>query len=288
MAENRIKIMLDAGHFDFYNHSPANADYWESLVMWELHLLLKAELEAYGFIVGVTRTDQKKDLDLYYRGAKAKGYNVFLSLHSNAVGSYRSDAIDYAIVYMLHDDTEGEKLADSLTTEIARTMKLNQGGRIGTRLQPNGTEYYGVLRGAKAVGCPHAFIVEHSFHTAYAPATWLLNRANLQKLAVTEAACIAKYYGYTKEDEQPMTKDEKAYVEKLEKRIATLEKQNKVYHLWDEIKALGGDMHDALYAMYKAGFFKGSSDADLNISKTKLEALVVQARAFKAAGILKY
>jgi hypothetical protein len=47
-------------------------------------------------------------------------------------------------------------------------------------------------------------------------------------------------------------------------------------------------MYEALYAMYKAGFFKGSSAADLNISKIKLEALVVQARAFKAAGILKY
>ena len=91
-----------------------------------------------------------------------------------------------------------------------------------------------------------------------------------------------------KEDEKPMTKAEKEYVEGLEKRIDDLEKQNKVYHTWDEIKALGGDMYEALYALYKAGFFKGASPADLNISKVKLEALVVQARAFKAAGILKY
>jgi N-acetylmuramoyl-L-alanine amidase CwlA len=99
---------------------------------------------------------------------------------------------------------------------------------------------------------------------------------------------IQKELDKLNEEGKPMTKDEKAYVEKLEKRIKDLEDQNKVYHYWDEIKALGGDMYEALYAMYKAGFFKGSSAADLNISKIKLEALVVQARAFKAAGILKY
>ena len=75
-----IKIMLDAGHYGKYN-SGAIDGYYESEAMWTLHLLLKEELEKYGFIVDTTRGTQAKDLGVYARGQKAKGYDLFLSLH---------------------------------------------------------------------------------------------------------------------------------------------------------------------------------------------------------------
>ena len=36
-----MKICLDAGHYGYYNQSPANKSYYESKMVWKLHLKLK-------------------------------------------------------------------------------------------------------------------------------------------------------------------------------------------------------------------------------------------------------
>ena len=55
-----VKIMLDAGHYGKYNQG-VNKNYYESEAMWKLHLLLKAELEKYGFEVGTTSRARPKE-----------------------------------------------------------------------------------------------------------------------------------------------------------------------------------------------------------------------------------
>ena len=62
-----IKIMIDAGHYSNYNPSPVYPSYKEGNMTFKLQTYLKAELEKYGFIVGVTRTVASKDLSLYNR-----------------------------------------------------------------------------------------------------------------------------------------------------------------------------------------------------------------------------
>ena len=47
------------------------------------------------------RTNQTKDLSLFSRGKKAKGCDLFLSLHSNAVGSGVKESVDYPVAYVL-------------------------------------------------------------------------------------------------------------------------------------------------------------------------------------------
>jgi len=51
-------VMLDAGHYAYYNQSPAIKTYYESKMNWKLHLMLKEELEKYGIKVGLTRQQQ--------------------------------------------------------------------------------------------------------------------------------------------------------------------------------------------------------------------------------------
>lgn len=47
---SKIKICLDAGHVGSkYNQSPVVKTYYESAMVWKLHLKLKAELETRGF-----------------------------------------------------------------------------------------------------------------------------------------------------------------------------------------------------------------------------------------------
>lgn len=187
------KICLDAGHYAKYNQSPANRAYYEAEVMWNLHLLLKKELEAYGFKVTTTRGNAKDDLALYTRGAASAGCDLFLSLHSNAAGGDVNERVDYPVA-LVQLDGRGDALGNKIAACIADTMDTEQNGRIAKRKGSSGGEYYGVLRGAAAVGTV-GMIIEHSFHTNTRATNWLLNSGNLAKLAAAEAKTIAEYYG---------------------------------------------------------------------------------------------
>lgn len=184
-------VCLDAGHFGKYNRSPGVPAYYESERMWKLTQLLAAALKKRGIEVIQTRTNQAVDLALTSRGKKASGCDLFISLHSNAVVSGMNETVDYPVAYVALNgsaDDIGKKLADV----VATVMGTKQKGRIDTRKGSTGGEYFGVLRGAVAVGVP-CLILEHSFHTNTAATNWLLSDGNLAVLAEKEAECIASF-----------------------------------------------------------------------------------------------
>ena len=87
-------------------------------------------------------------------------------------------------------------LAGKLGEAVAGLMGVSDGYVIWTKRTRDGLrEYYGVLRGARAAGCPLYYIIEHSFHTNKRFASWLMKEENLFRLAQAEAAVIAAYYG---------------------------------------------------------------------------------------------
>ena len=198
-----MKICLDAGHYGKYNRSPVNPKYYESDMTWKHHLLLKSELEKRGFIVEITRSNQAVDLGLESRGKKSKGCVLFLSVHSNACNDVTADN---SVACCLVNDNRtniddisvdlGKKLADKVT-EIM-TGKRNE-GRVYRRVGNGGSDYYGVLRGAKSVGTP-AILLEHGFHTNLANTNFLLNEDNLKKMAIAEADIIAEYFHVSADD----------------------------------------------------------------------------------------
>ena len=161
--------------------------------MWTLHLLLKEELEKYGFVVDTTRGTQAKDLGVYERGQKAKGYDLFLSLHSNAIANEPTKRV--VIIPSLNG--KGDALADKLGKAVVNTMDLSADKywyyQIYKREYPEkpGVDYYGVIRGAVAAGAV-GIIIEHSFHTNKEACAWLMKEDNLKKLAVAEAKTVAK------------------------------------------------------------------------------------------------
>ena len=187
-----MKICLDAGHYGKYNQSPANRHYYESKMTWKLHLLQKKYLEEYGIKVITTRESQEKDLSLYERGASSKGCDLFISDHSNAVGTGINNDVDYPAAYCAIDG-RADGIGMALAQCVERVMRTRQPARIEHRRGQHG-DYYGVLRGATAVGTP-GLILEHSFHTNAQIADWLLQEKNLERLAREEAAAIALYYG---------------------------------------------------------------------------------------------
>ncbi len=186
-----FKICLDAGHYGKYNHSPAVDAYYESDMNWKLHLMLKEELEKYGIEVITTRENQETDKPLFERGAMSEGCDLFLSIHSNAVGDDVNEEVDHPIsIVQLHG--RGDELGMKLAQCIAALMQTRQEGRIKNRRGENG-EYYGVLRGAAAVDTL-GIIIEHSFHTNTRSTLWLLDDDNLKKVAVAEAKLLAEYF----------------------------------------------------------------------------------------------
>lgn len=199
---SKKRICLDAGHYgNRYNQSYPVPAYYESNMAWTLHLLLKKHLEGYGFEVITTRAKKESDLSLYNRGAKSKGCDLFISLHSNAAYNRNDSAekkaknepIDRVDVYAPISG-KGHDIARKLADCIVSVMGTRQGGNVKTRKSGSGGEYYGVIRGAVAVGTV-GLLVEHSFHTNKRSAEWLLDESNLDKLAQAEARVLAEHFG---------------------------------------------------------------------------------------------
>ena len=204
MKERKFKIMLDAGHHgSHYNQSTVIPEYYESNFTWDFHLMLKEELEKYGFVVGTTRKSKEKDLEVTRRGRRGKGYDLFISIHSNASGNPNKDRV--AIYHQVQTGDEHEMTSLAFAKHMApivnHAMECTGSPCVGCRpgdtdLDRDGMpdDYYGVLRGASLVGCP-AVIIEHSYHTNERATRWLMDKDNLEALANIEAEAIAEFFG---------------------------------------------------------------------------------------------
>lgn len=201
------KMCIDQGHAGLYNRSPVMPAYYESVMNWQLGILLKTELEKRGHEVIMTRKELSVDLSLDARGRASEGCDLFLSLHSNACGT---ESVDYPVAFALIDDVTtqiddiSKKIATKLTAVVAKTMGTTGAGKVSTKQSEydrNGDglmndNYYGVLHAARQVGTP-AVLMEHSFHTNKRAARWLLELANLEKLAIAEAEALNAYFNGT-------------------------------------------------------------------------------------------
>ncbi|WP_099202980.1 cell wall-binding repeat-containing protein [Miniphocaeibacter massiliensis] len=190
---SKVSILLDPGHGAGSTH---NRGYvgpkWknEGDGNYYFSLLLKKELEAYGIKVGTTRSSISANPDLAPRGEAAKGYNLFISLHTNAGGGTGVE------IYNDVQRTGAEKLASNLTSNISSTLNITNRG-VKKRLYGENTSgvnpnhnYYGVLRNN---GATAGMLIEHCFHDNYTEIKKYEDRATT--LAKNMASEIAKYYG---------------------------------------------------------------------------------------------
>lgn len=190
-SQSGIKILLDAGHGQGsafnrgFVYVGANSNEGDN--NYYLTLELKKELEKYGFKIGLTRNSIAQDPSLAARGLSAAGYDLFISVHSNAAGaSVRGTEV--------FDDVSkpNKTLASKISKNVASAFGHNNRG-VKYKTLDNGSNYYGVLRNNKA---KHGMLVEHGFHTNKQDATILVH--SRQKIAQAEAKAIAEYYGLTK------------------------------------------------------------------------------------------
>ena len=206
MAKKRI--CLDPGHSGSKYNAGAVPGYYESAIVWKLTMFEKECLEQMGIEVVLTRTDINDDPDLFTRGIKAKGCDLFVSNHTDACGSSSVDRVS-GIYLVGRDDTEIDNTSKTFAGKLAATAKRVMGvsayktfSKLSDRDKDgNGKlddNYYGVLNGAFSAGVP-GVILEHSFHTCASTCKWLMNESNLKKLAKESAKCIADFLGVDKE-----------------------------------------------------------------------------------------
>ena len=189
-----MKVRVDPGHYGrCINQSPVDKTYYESATVWVLGNYVAEELRKLGVQADLSRNSIDQEVPLVTRGTDSKGYDLFVSIHTNATGnSQGSDAANWPVCYVQ---------VSGASTEI--------GNRIGKALMPlfnankwecysvknaNGQDWYGVLRGAASVGTP-GLIVEHGFHTCPANVALLKQDSFLRKLAQTDAKVIYEYLG---------------------------------------------------------------------------------------------
>lgn len=281
------RIMIDPGHAgSYYNASPVVKGYYESTMTWLLAQKLKNALERWGFEVGLTRQTKDEDPELTERGRRAAGYDLFLSLHSNAAGSKEPDA-----PWIICFSSDGKTGLDEISREIGEALGPVISGTMGVSKpyyytkkvdfdrDGNGhldDEYYGVLFGAKSV-CVPGVILEHSFHTNARAAEWLLDEKNLDKLAEAEAAALAEFYEM---EEQPMTAGEKATLEKLAERVKELEEGIKhTKQQYNEVDECPEWAQETVAKLCQRKYLKGDAKGQLNLSEDMCRLLVILDRA---------
>ena len=282
-----VRIMLDPGHAgDFYNGSPVVSGYYESSMTWSLTQKLKTALEKRGFEVGLTRLSKYYDPSLTDRGAKAAGYDLFLSIHSNAAS--REDADSPWLIHLVNDektkiDEKSAEIARILGPVISSVMGVSDPYCLtkGVDFDRDGNghlddEYYGVLFGAKSVGVP-GVILEHSFHTNRYAAQWLLGEANLEKLAEAEADALAKYYNM---EDTSMTEIEKEAFDALVKKVEKLEHElehTKIKYNWTT--ACPEWARETIHELTQTKLLVGDERGQLRLSEDMCRILVILHRA---------
>ncbi|MEJ8751367.1 cell wall-binding repeat-containing protein [Lagierella sp. ICN-221743] len=190
----KVRILLDPGHGAGSRHNrgyvgpkwknEGDGNYYYSL-------LLAKELRAYGIEVGTTRDNIYKDPSLQARGQMARGYDLFISLHTNAFKGQTSG------VEIYEDVNDGAPaLTAALSRTISETLDIpNRGvkhryyGDNDSGVNPK-ANYYGVLR---ANGATAGMLIEHCYHDYESDV--LKYEARAEQLAKNMARTIAKYYG---------------------------------------------------------------------------------------------
>lgn len=206
------KIMIDPGHTSEMVNPGVISGYYEGDMVWKLSQYLISELQKYGFEVGCTKQTVNQALDVVPRGRMSRGYDMFISLHSDACGTESVDRV--TVFHMVEDDwtdidEKSRALARMLAPAIAAEMGTNDRPQVKSKAASgdrNGNgrhddNWLGVLHGAHEVGTP-GILIEHSFHTNRRSCEWLMDEAHLQQLAKVEAMVIAEYFGIEKQDQE--------------------------------------------------------------------------------------
>lgn len=228
LAEGKIlRIVLDPGHGGSQSGAAREKEQVEEKTLnLKIAKYLKKELETYENVkVYLTRSgDSDVELADRTKFAVKKKADVMISLHNNAAGPCA--AYDHGCTVLAAKNgykdvlaLEGQKLSCNILNELSKMGIEDQGILLrdseAKERYPNGilADYYAIIRGGVendilTVLIEHAFIDSDSDFNTY-----LNSDKKLKKLALADAAGIARYYQLVKKIEKSDGKNRRNHSE---------------------------------------------------------------------------
>lgn len=185
-ADGKLTVVVDAGHGGADGGAVSSDGIQEAGLNLAVAKMLKAELEALGMEVIMTRQDENslaaaKKADMAARGSimNQSGVDCVVSIHMN---KFTDCAVHGPMAFYMDGSAEGEKLAktviDSVTSAIGAPTRLANPG-----------DYY-VIRESK----PVAVLVECGFLSNSQDVKLLTDPVHQKTLAKAIAAGIKSYF----------------------------------------------------------------------------------------------
>lgn len=183
----KYKVCLDPGHgINELNQSP-DGKYFEYKFAWDMSQRIKKLLEDTGkFDVLVTKDSAKECMGLTKRATKANlwGADIFISLHSNAIGAGQwADRTHGLTTWTYAAGGKRDVLANLILEEMAeRDVEL-----FGQKL------YHSRFTVLAKSSMP-AVLIEHLFHTCHSDVDKLLSNEYRDTFAHATAAAVLRYF----------------------------------------------------------------------------------------------
>lgn len=157
-------------------------------------MAMKEELEKYkGITVYLTRYgDDELSLSQRPQLAADVGADFFFSLHYNKAVPNRLYGAEVWIPSLGENYSKGYACGDLILNELCDGYGLYRRG-IKTKLNKTGTDYYGVIKNATALGIP-SMIIEHCHIDNEVDIPYFNSIEKLQLLGRLDATGVAKYF----------------------------------------------------------------------------------------------
>ena len=193
-SSDNIVIVIDPGHggSNIGGQIPGMDEKNATLIT---AMAMKEELEKYeGVTVYLTRYDDR-DMSLAERprAAAAVGADFFFSIHYNKAVPNRLYGAEVWIASRGENYARGYACGDLILNELCDTYGLYRRG-IKTKVNDRGTDYYGVIKHATALGIP-SMIIEHCHIDNETDFPFFNSPEKLVLLGRLDATGVAKYFG---------------------------------------------------------------------------------------------
>lgn len=188
-----VKVVIDPGHGG-ENLGGKYGKYTEKYMTQVVANAMAEELKKYeGVEVYLTRTTDV-ELSLQQRAdyAKAVGADFFFCLHFNMSENHTLYGSEVWVSAFGRYYAEGKSFGELCLDEMD-TLDLYRRG-VKTRLNKDGTDYYGVIQHCVDYNIP-ACIIEHCHLDHREDAGRFETTEALKRLGVLDATAVAKYYG---------------------------------------------------------------------------------------------
>ena len=188
-----IKIVIDPGHGGENLGAQYNG-YTEKYMTMVVANAMAEELRKYeGIEVYLTRTDDV-ELSLQQRAdyAKEVGADFLFCLHFNMSENHTLYGTEVWVSAFGNCYAEGKSFGDLCLNELC-TLDLYRRG-VKTRLNKDGTDYYGIIQHCQEYKIPSA-IIEHCHLDHREDAGRYETTEAMKRLGVLDATAVAKYYG---------------------------------------------------------------------------------------------